>query len=155
MALPKHLYKRALKKRIDKEVQEVSSRDIASVHYQGPLHKLPLFPFDQQYRIIGEALLKDILERNSTDDIQYESEIWDCDDYARALSSEITGRWRINSVGTVIDFSGGHAYCVAYINGPSGIEQRIIEPQTDGFVKIGEGISAKEIYAADRGFVIL
>ena len=155
MPVPKHLHMRKLKAAVKKTEKVFTQQDLGNVFVRSPLRKLRFLPTDSKYRCVDLPTLKLLLERNNVSEIKYVPEFWDCDNFAMALPPDLSRTFGVNSLGFVIDYSGGHAYNCAFVhsNGTLGIV--IIEPQTDRLVQVGEGISRKEVYKAERGVVVL
>jgi hypothetical protein len=125
----------------------IESADIKSVRIDGLTH----IGLDREY-YAPQSLkdLQDALHANRVSEYIYESEEYDCDDFAIALKAGLA-RVGITSVAIVIDYAGGHAYNAVALPSEDGVTVRYIEPQTDEDVtdKIGRGE-----YAATRGYII-
>ncbi len=81
---------------------------------------------DSKYRVVDKDTLKYILNNSIVDELEYESNYFDCDNFADLFKSLTAIRYHLNSIGTVINYSGAHAFNVAVTI--DGIY--IIEPQS-------------------------
>ena len=92
-------------------------------------------PCDTKYRILDGTGWGGVLDYTGVDKRRYISEFFDCDNFAIALAAVCAMKFQINSVGIVLDFSGGHAYAVLPVRQENGsIEIVILEPQNDQYI---------------------
>ena len=107
-------------------------------------------PCDTQYRILDGTGWGAALNYTGVDKRQYISEFFDCDNFAILLAAVCAMKFHINSVGIVLDFSGGHAYAVLPVRLADGsIKILILEPQNDEYI-----ISLGGMYQGKFGIAI-
>ena len=139
--------------------QFITSDELITVFGKGPLRNLECWCLDSRYRVIDLPTWKDVLAWSAIDKYEYKDDVRDCDNFAMALSGRIPLTFRLNTIGMVIDFSGRHAYnaIITYAEDYTTLDDLIIgviEPQTDGFVMIGDQLSTHEAYTAEDGIVL-
>ena len=66
------------------------------------------------------------------------------------LKGEVKRKFQLNSIGEVLDFSGGHAYASIVIDGADGLSVVGVEPQNDRIRVVASG---HRMYAARNGLV--
>lgn len=88
---------------------------------------------DAVYKVVSRDMLKRIIDETKVDAIQWQSEDYDCEDIARKFVTRCCDLG-INSVGRVMAWSGGHAFCVAIVQDGASVDFVFIEPQTDQIV---------------------
>ena len=71
-----------------------------------------------------------ILQHLGIHKLSYESDIRDCDDFAKLVWAQ-TALLRVNGVGLVVDYSGGHAYLAVVVPTCDGPVILFVEPQRD------------------------
>ena len=119
------------------------------------LSKLTFVGLDNEYVVLTRAAWEKVLAWSGVNDYKYKSDTRDCDNFAAALHGTIPLRLGVNTVGYVVDWSGGHAYnAVAVMEEGGPLTIAAVEPQTDGFVAVGDQASAHEAYTATNGFVL-
>ena len=132
MPLSKHLYKRAIRKRLENESVSIDCNGLMDAWKRSHISDLSLLMIDREYRAIPRDLLDDILERSTVDRKQFLTNWKDSDDFARMLWAECSWVWCSNFMGLVIDRKIGHSYNAALIVDNDGqINMTRIEPQTD------------------------
>ena len=109
---------------------------------------------DHEFTALPLETWRKILNFSQIDKIKYIATKRDCDNFAIALSGECSLKFGINGVGIVIDIDGKHAYNVLLVEGKEGLEVAVVEPQTDGFVKIGDNLSGQEAYKGTKGWIL-
>ena len=116
---------------------------------QGWIWHLPL---DNSYTACSKKEFLEWIEWDWVDKKQYVKDKYDCENFAFSFKARTDRRFGINTVGLVIDYSGGHAYNVVLFTDSPPL---LYEPQTDEWVYIGEGMSANESYKMERGYIII
>lgn len=107
--------------------------------------------WDGDYNIISLAAWKMLLAWSWVDKFQYVADRRDCDDYAKYLWGQVPMRLKVNGIGLVCDYSGGHAYnVVVTFEGDGPPILAFVEPQTDQFVAVGDQLTQTEIYALEN-----
>ena len=102
---------------------------------------------DSKYHLCSEKDMTAIIKFDWTDRKKYVSEFYDCDNFAFNFKAMVARRFGINSVGLVIDWSGGHAYnIIAFRNG----SMKIFEPQSDSWPVLGS-----KMYKFEKGEIII
>ena len=109
---------------------------------------------DGKFTALPLSVWNKILLFSQIDKIDYISVKRDCDNFAIALAGECSLKFGINGVGIVVDTAGRHAYNVLLVEGKEGLEVAIVEPQSDGFVQIGDKLSNAEAYTGKKGFIL-
>lgn len=85
-------------------------------------------PLDGKYRLTNESNFVEIIAWDWLDSEKYQSEIFDCENFAIAFKSHVDYYFGLNQVGIVIDYKSGHAYnLVIYPDG----DVSVLEPQGD------------------------
>lgn len=88
---------------------------------------------DASYKVVSRDMLDRILKETKVDAIEWQSEAYDCEDIARKFVTRCCDLG-INSVGRVMAWSGGHAFCIAIVQDGASVDFVFIEPQTDAIV---------------------
>ena len=109
---------------------------------------LQLILLDRKYWALPEEVWKDVLQYSGVDSHAYVDERFDCDDFAWSFKGNVAWKLRVNGVGTVVDFSGSHAYNVIIVVEEEDIVFKFLEPQNDKWVVGGP------MYKMENGFVI-
>ena len=109
-------------------------------------------PLDNSYTACSKKEFLEWIEWDWVDKKQYVKDKYDCENFAFSFKARTDRRFGINTVGLVIDYSGGHAYNVVLFTDSPPL---LYEPQTDEWVYIGEGMSANESYKMERGYIII
>jgi hypothetical protein len=131
-------------------------RNSLTVAVRQAFPKLPISEcLDKDFYIWDEEHFLQAINFDKTDEEEYISERFDCDDFAMLFKASMS-KLGSNSMGWVLDFSGGHAYnaVVLWDSENSTPENPNIfckawEPQSDKFVEPGNGM-----YKAERGSII-
>ena len=107
---------------------------------------------DSKYWACSKKEFENWIEWDWTNKKRYISEEYDCDNFAFSFKARCDRKIGINTVGLVIDYSGGHAYnVVAFTDAPA----ELYEPQSDRWVSKGNSRSRSEIYSLTDGYIIL
>ena len=107
---------------------------------------------DAKYWACSKQEFQDWITWDWTNKKRYLSEEYDCDNFAFSFKARCDRKIGINTVGLVIDYSGGHAYnVVVFTDAPA----ELYEPQNDSWVIKGDGISRNEMYKLTHGYIIL
>ena len=93
---------------------------------------------DSKFNVVSRDVLERLVSETKVDDIEWTAEEYDCDDIARKFVTRSVDLG-LNSVGRVMSWSGGHAFCIAAVQDGNGVKFVFIEPQTDQFIEPGEG----------------
>lgn len=104
---------------------------------------------DSTYKVVGDDMFDRILRETQVDAIQWQSNDYDCEDIARKFVTRCVDLG-INSVGRVMSWSGGHAFCVAIIQDGKGVKPVFVEPQTDQII---ESLTGK--YSLDNALIVI
>tara|TARA_Y100000310_G_scaffold341791_1_gene442167 strand:+ start:12381 stop:12851 length:471 start_codon:yes stop_codon:yes gene_type:complete len=103
---------------------------------------------DRKYNVVSEDTFKKFAFIDPTDKFKYFKESFDCDDFALNFKAMMALIFGVNSIGVVIDDSGGHAYNVVLLSNGS---VKFFEPQTDKWLEVGEG----QKYELKAGLILL
>ena len=144
------LYLKDLRKSVRKVKRTVRHADIVPVHAASGLSNLQFVPLDTAYVALPADTWELFLEYSGVDRIKYKSDTMDCDDFAQILCGECKRKLRVNGIGLVVDFSGGHAYNALLAYEGSELSLLTIEPQNDKII-----INRSGMYAAQHGFLLL
>ena len=102
---------------------------------------------DSKYWACSKKEFEDWIKWDWTNGKRYVLEVYDCDNFAFSFKARCDRKIGINTVGLVIDYSGGHAYnLVCFTDAPAAL----YEPQGDRWVKGGKGM-----YKMVDGYIIL
>ena len=102
---------------------------------------------DLKYFVCSEKDMREIIKFDWTDRKKYVTDFYDCDNYAFNFKAMVARRFGINSVGIVIDWSGGHAYnIIAFSDG----SMKLFEPQSDRWPTLGT-----KNYKFEKGEIII
>jgi len=85
-------------------------------------------PLDATYRLTDYSNFLNIVVWDWIDSIKYQSDIFDCENFAIAFKSHVDEIFLLNQVGIVIDYESGHGYNLVIF--PNG-KVMILEPQSD------------------------
>ena len=135
---------------------EVSYKQvIEAVHKVFP-KTIQLQFLDGEFTALPFETWEKIIYFTSVDKAKYLTSKRDCDNFAIAFSGQCSLKFGINGVGIVVDISGKHAYNCILVkdNVDRELYVKIVEPQTDGFVKLGDNLSRQEAYVADKGWIL-
>ena len=113
------------RKRCRENVMVVESGETVSVQ--------PFRFTDAVYKVVSRDMLKRIIDETKVDAIEWQSEDYDCEDIARKFVTRCCDLG-INSIGRVMAWSGGHAFCIAIVQDGASVDFVFIEPQTDQIV---------------------
>ena len=106
----------------------ISAAQLTEMFHKSPLRHLQLLCLDSRYVILDTHATGLVIAYNGVDLEKYESESYDCDNFAISLAGAIPIKWDCNNIGIVTDFSARHAYnCVPTTD--NGII--VVEPQND------------------------
>lgn len=140
-----------VKAAIRKSEKVFTRQEVAAALRASELHNMQNGLLDNKYWAVSRDAWEKILAFNLTDRKAYQSDRYDCDNFAISLAGSVATKWDINGCGIVIDGSGGHAYSALLINNDGKLEIAVVEPQDDWFVIfVGRGH-----YAAKGGMIIL
>ena len=145
------LYLRDVRKTVKRTERKVDAGEVIEAFNRSPLSRLQLMLVDRDYWVIPEQSWFDILNWSVVDRIKYRAERQDCDDFAKILWGEVARKFQLNSIGLVLDFSGGHAYSAVVIDDNGRLAVAAVEPQSD---RTGVAASGHRAYAARNGLVI-
>ena len=147
----KLLFRIRAKKKIVNNVQVVNNAFIdeslleAIEEYEINVKRILL---DTKYYLCGRKELEDILSSGLIETIKYKSNIFDCDNFALLFSALVNLEIGINSVGIVIDYTGGHAYNLVILSDGKVV---FIEPQNNQIVELKE----EGLYQLKHGVIII
>ena len=91
---------------------------------------------DSKYWACSKKEFQDWITWDWTNKKKYISEQYDCDNFAFSFKARCDRKIGINTVGFIIDYSGGHAYnLVCFTDAPA----ELYEPQSDSWPRAGRG----------------
>ena len=109
--------------------------------------KMEIKILDSKFWACNESDWKKIIKYDWTNEKKYVTEQYDCDNFAFNFKARVARKFGVNSVGLVIDYSGGHAYnLIVFSDGT----WKIFEPQSDGWPTLGTGM-----YKFEDGFILI
>ena len=144
------IYLKDVRKAVKKTERKVSARDVHDAFHRSRLSNLQLLLIDENYWVVPAETWDLILRYSKVDQIKYRPDRQDCDDFAHILNGEVCRKLQLNTVGEVLDFSGGHAYTAIVIDRDSDLEIVGVEPQSD---RIRVAASGHKMYSAQHGLV--
>ena len=97
--------------------------------------RLKIIGLDYKYWSVSLPEAKELIKKDKSDLLNYKSEKYDCDDFARAFCVNMI-RQGYTSVGTVVDLLGAHAYNLIVTIENDNLQARLFEPQNDNFIEI-------------------
>lgn len=125
-------------------------REDAFIMEKGESVRVQPFRFtDGSYKVVDRRMVDRILRETQVDAIEWEAEEYDCEDIARKFVTRCADLG-LNSIGRVMSWSGGHAFCVAVVISGKDIDFLFIEPQTDQIVDVGKGK-----YSLDNALIVI
>lgn len=127
-----------------------SAADITTAFNNSELSHLQLVTWDTRYRALPHNIWQNILDICGTSVKQYQTDFYDCDDFAITFAGYVCSNFAVNTAGIVVDATGEHCYnsLVVVNNGVASFA--IIEPQSDEWI-----IKLHGPYQAKSGYVIL
>ena len=98
----------------------------------------PFMLTDSVYNVVSQSTLKRIMKETQGDRIKYQSEEYDCEDFARRFVQSCVDLG-VNSVGRVLSASARHAFNIGIVHqNKKRLTVVFIEPQADTFVEAGK-----------------
>jgi hypothetical protein len=89
------------------------------------------FPLDSHYVSTTLDDFRKIILWDWTDNLHYEINVFDCENFAFYFASRVARMFGINTVGIVLDYSSAHAYNLVVVKDRQGVRWYLYEPQTD------------------------
>ena len=103
---------------------------------------------DATYYTTSTKGMQTIIEHNDVEDRKYTESTYDCENFALSFMASSQREFGVTTIGTVIDWSGGHAYNIlVYEDG----KVKLFEPQSDEFREPGE----TDLFAFERVEIII
>lgn len=133
---------------------QVRSREVISAVYDSGLRRLRPMLLDATFTALPMSTWQAILKWSDVDRVRYVASRRDCDNFALALSGQVSLRLAVNGCGVVVDYSGCHAYCCLLVADGDDLQVVLCEPQSDGLPKAGDTLSGHEAYKAEQGFIL-
>jgi len=93
--------------------------------------KVYILKTDMKYRVPTKKTFQNILENDVIDEIKYQSEYFDCENFAVLFKGISALHYRINSVGIVISYASAHAFNIILVEENNQLEIYKLEPQSD------------------------
>ena len=132
------------------EVRSAINKKIVALKNSGEMtsiSNMEIKALDTKFWTCNEADWKKIIAYDWTDEKKYVTEQYDCDNFAFNFKARVARKFGVNSVGLVIDYSGGHAYnLIVFSDGT----WKIFEPQSDRWPTLGKGQ-----YKFEDGFILI
>ena len=137
-----------------KSLKEFSADDVRHSFTQGSLYRLQLILVDAVYRALSIEDWQTVIKATTDEWKNYQSEVFDCDDFARCQAALVSLRYNINGIGQVYDTSGQHSYNVLLVVDDSGnLVTRVLEPQ-DAQILTADEVDTGH-YKEASGFIII
>ena len=114
--------------------------EIAAAFKHAGIDTDAVWMLDSEYRILPRDEMMECVKAAHTSSEQYISDFHDCDSFGRELWSRVPWMSKCNSVGLVLNFGGVHCFNCVLVRPDRNsreVECLIIEPQSDGIVKLG------------------
>lgn len=113
---------------------------------------------DSEYRVINLKRMMDVVQTCHVESIRYQSNFVDCDKHSRMLWALIPVIYKLNNIGMVLDFAGGHSYNVVVVDADddkpesdgTGLKVVWLEPQTGNAIEI----HSQPYYNLKRGQIL-
>lgn len=148
-----------LREVVQADVKECSTSEVMDIFFRTPVlnqsrssafimetgesvRSQPVHFTDSVSYVVREETFDVIIRETSVDQIQWHSEMGDCDDIARHFANVCRMKLKINSVGVVFAWSGGHCFNIAIVrdNDSDNLKYVFLEPQSDRKIEVGEGM---------------
>lgn len=140
------------RKKIERNSSEYKFRDIkARLHQE--FDGVKIYPMDKNYRVPSKESFTDILEQDVVDEINYQAEYFDCEDFSFLFKALSALHYRINSVGLVISYNSQHAFNVVMVEEREQLEVYKLEPQSDTLWKPEE--PEKDKYVVNGEIILI
>ena len=137
--------KRSLRRLIAKTAKIFSAQEVAEAWQLSMGKRLSAEFVDRQYTAVPYHVWEQILQDSNVSNRKYVSERSDCDDFAYALRGTVPLNLNVNGIGVVLDISGRHAYNAVLSMSGEALYIAFVEPQTDQFVTLGDGMYKAEV----------
>ena len=113
------------------ELNYIVEKDTVWVQEQVDSMGLEMFrhPLDMSYRLTNRSNMLNVIAWDTTDQIQYVREKFDCENFALLFKSMVDLVFRVNQVAVIMDYISKHSYnLILFDNG----KHMVFEPQSDG-----------------------
>ena len=120
---------------VQRAKKPVMADAIRQVHEQGMLSHLQLIMEDRVYISTSAGAFEATLPHLGTRRLRYIAPVWECRNYAALFCCVVTAVLGVSSVGKVLDFAGEHSYNSVFLTTPHGLQEFLIEPQSDRLVQ--------------------
>ena len=121
---------------VARKARRISREDLMRAWQQSEAAKLAVKPLDAShrkdaYRVVDRATWNLILDHFGIGLFDYQSNARDCDKFSGKVWADARWYFRLNSIGLVLDYSGGHAYIAVVVADGDGLDVLFVEPQGD------------------------
>jgi len=89
------------------------------------------YRLDGNYHTTSFDDFKKIVGWDWTNLLKYETDTFDCENFAFYFAQKVMRIFGVNSVGVVLDYSSAHAYNLVIVKDQQGVRWYLYEPQTD------------------------
>ena len=130
----------------------IAERDSEWVQSQLEAMKLNIWrlPLDADYRLTNRKTMIDLIAWDTTDQLKYIPEFWDCDKFAMLFKIRMSLFFGLNQVVYIIDYASGHSYNLLLF---PDTEPMILEPQSDGMYLWTKRLT--DFYSLEGAFAIV
>ena len=93
------------------------------------------YRLDDKYWLPSREIFDEIIRLDWTDEKEYRSERFDCDDFSVQFKARVCDVYDLNNVGIVVDYNSSHSYNIVVL-----ADQSVwaFEPQSDRYYTIGD-----------------
>ena len=123
------------------------NKSIDELKASGKTCTMEIKPLDSKFWTCTKEDWRKIISWDWTNEKKYVAEQYDCDNFAFNFKARVARKFGVNSIGLVVDYSGGHAYNLMVFSDGTWA---IFEPQSDNWPTIGSGM-----YKFETGYILL
>jgi len=106
-------------------------------------------PLDGKYQLTNQSNFLNIVAWDWVDSKRYQSEIYDCENFAISFKAHVDWYFGLNQVGIIIDYKAGHGYNLVIF---PDRKIMLLEPQNDHLF-VWPNLSS--LYVLKNAFVLL
>ena len=127
----------------------ITAQHLYKTMAKGPYRSFRNHIVDSKYRVLSSDDWIKALNLLSVNQKHYQSEFFDCDDFALVSKGLLSFVFEINGCGWVCDYAGGHSFLnVVVVDSKQNLSIGVIEPQenlyikkySDAYINVGNGL---------------
>ena len=123
-----------LAEEIEQDGKVVSRNKFAREYVNDNFPNIEFKLWDRNYQVVSREKIKRIAELDLSSEKEYESDVYDCDDYTGRFKYNTSFLYEVNSLGFVVSLDSAHAFNLVPFKDGSA---KLLEPQEDRFVDPG------------------